>query len=521
MIGNFSETRPYRLAKVALLIFVLFWVSLIILVSVGISGDPSVFILIILLTAFLFWLLIYSPVGLVVVGVQNLLDAGGSSVGGRARFAGIFEEGQHKYSPGKGMYYGWSLYLPWIRIGSMDDRHMLTIAGSRSGKGVGCIIPNLLLWEGSVLCIDPKGTNTHVTAQRRRDMGQDVHILDPFDVVSKDGDSFNVLDILDPDSKTIVEDIGMIADAIIVSEGTKGIHFTESAVAMISGYIAHAITCGDYKNPSLYDVLDMIQLQPEDQDELHGAMIDNEACGGLPKAAALRVLETDGAEEYQSVRATISRNVKWMASPAMRSILTKTTFDIAAMKDTPTSIYLVIPPDMIDQHSRFLRLIINIALSRYARGGKARVPGLFVIDEAPRLGYMKEIATAYGALASYNMVVWTFFQDKGQLDKLYGPEAQSFIGSSRAVQVFGITDKDAKWVADNLGTRTVKAVSEKESASKVMPLRDPVSVAKEVGRGSGKQYILRTGKTPLILELKPYFKDRHLKNLAGQDPDFR
>lgn len=41
-------------------------------------------------------------------------------------------------------------------IGNDDNRHMLTIAGSRAGKGTSAIVPNLCLWPGSCVVIDPK-----------------------------------------------------------------------------------------------------------------------------------------------------------------------------------------------------------------------------------------------------------------------------------------------------------------------------------------------------------------------------
>lgn len=71
-------------------------------------------------------------------------------------------------------------------VGWKDDRHVMTIAGSRAGKGVSLIIPNLLLYEDSALVIDPKGENARITARRRGTeadgLGQDVYVLDPFGV---------------------------------------------------------------------------------------------------------------------------------------------------------------------------------------------------------------------------------------------------------------------------------------------------------------------------------------------------
>ena len=78
-------------------------------------------------------------------------------------------------------------------IGWDDNRHVLTVAGSRAGKGVSLIVPNLILYEGSAFVIDPKGENAAITAGRRgkgtrkkgAGLGQDVYVLDPFDVSGK------------------------------------------------------------------------------------------------------------------------------------------------------------------------------------------------------------------------------------------------------------------------------------------------------------------------------------------------
>src|ERR1700691_3672748 len=72
-------------------------------------------------------------------------------------------------------------------LGYKDDRHVCLVSATRGGKGTGTIIPNLCLWPGSCIVIDPKGENATVTANRRgrgsayaHGMGQSVRILDPF-----------------------------------------------------------------------------------------------------------------------------------------------------------------------------------------------------------------------------------------------------------------------------------------------------------------------------------------------------
>ena len=104
-------------------------------------------------------------------------------------------------------------------IGIEDDRHMITVAGSRSGKGVSMIIPNLLFYRGSMLVIDPKGELASITARRRaQGLKQQVFVLDPFertaDWVRPYKASFNPMAILTLENKNIVEDAGLIADAL-------------------------------------------------------------------------------------------------------------------------------------------------------------------------------------------------------------------------------------------------------------------------------------------------------------------
>ena len=97
-------------------------------------------------------------------------------------------------------------------VGWSDDRHILTIAGSRAGKGVSLIIPNLIFYEGSAVVIDPKGENAARTAGRRGagtkaggpGLGQDVYVLDPFGESGLASHSFNPLGALDPKSPDVV-----------------------------------------------------------------------------------------------------------------------------------------------------------------------------------------------------------------------------------------------------------------------------------------------------------------------------
>ena len=131
-------------------------------------------------------------------------------------------------------------------IGWKDDRHLLTIAGSRAGKGASLIIPNLIFYEGSAVVIDPKGENARITAGRRGKgtkaggpgLDQEVYVLDPF---GESGllktHSFNPLQGLDPESPDLIDDMGLFADALIMHSEHGEKHWSESAQNVIRALI--------------------------------------------------------------------------------------------------------------------------------------------------------------------------------------------------------------------------------------------------------------------------------------------
>lgn len=131
-------------------------------------------------------------------------------------------------------------------VGVGDDRHMLTGAGNRSGKGRSVIIPTLLDYEGSIVATDPKAELFNITAIRRAvGLGQRVIGLDPFGIagahVAAYRGGFNPMTILKPDSPTLIEDAGLIADAIVVPSGNDS-HWDDSARNWLETLILHVAT---------------------------------------------------------------------------------------------------------------------------------------------------------------------------------------------------------------------------------------------------------------------------------------
>lgn len=169
--------------------------------------------------------------------------------------------------------------------------HLLTIAPTRSGKGVGAIIPNLLTADRSVFCIDPKGENARITARARSRFGQ-VYVLDPFEISGQPSAAFNPLAGLDPDSLDLAEDAALLADALVHDPpGQVGeAHWNEEAKALIAGLILYVVCEEPAATRTLANVRELLTLSPGDFAATLKIMQETMGAGGLIRRAANRHL---------------------------------------------------------------------------------------------------------------------------------------------------------------------------------------------------------------------------------------
>lgn len=459
------------------------------------------------------------------IRLTEFLEKGRFGRGDSARFAGSFEEwGMLHKNQKYGLFMGRSMFNPLFDIGLEDDRHMMTVAASRSGKGTSVIIPNLLLWEGSTLVIDPKGTNAAVTKRHRENMGQEVHIIDPFNILKEETSAkLNPLDMIDVNALDAREKINIITEALVVRDpNTKERYWDDSAQSVLAGLIAHLLTTPKYENPSLTMVRDLITIPNSEFDELLLDMAMNDGAGGLAKDAAYRILRGGGTNEIKSILSSLDRHTEWLSSPAMIETLSSSTFDLKDLKEKPTSVFLIIPPEYLNTHNRFLRLFVNLMVAQMSIGGRSKIPILLMLDEFLALGRMEEIEKAYGLMASYNIILWPFIQDLGRLRDLYAKSVNAFIANSRAIQVFGAVDDETKeFISKKIGTRlyTPKTKTGNGTTSRV-PLVDTAEVEKDLKAKSNRQYILRAGDAPMILEKVKYFEAKKFKGKYDKDPDY-
>jgi len=456
--------------------------------------------------------------------------------GGSASFAGIFEEWRlrfHKTANGTGrkgeLLLGGSFYDPSWRVGTRDDRGILTLASSRSGKGRSAIIPQLLTWRDSALVIDPKGTNAAVTAARRGHGGgrvknprdwlrQDVHILDPFRIVpGVESAVYNPLSAIDITVDEVREDIDLIADSLIVPSGGEDKHWDESAKDIIAGIIAHLLTkSGSLRDDvTLLDVRDVLRRDARALDAFFGEMSENHAVGGLPSSAA-SLFTNAGSKARGSFFTIIMRNTAWLNSVAIQRVVgSKSDFKFSQLKEKPTTVYVVMPPELLDRHSRFLRLLVNQSIEAASRGGKGKMQILYILDEFFSLGPLKNLEKGSGLLASYGVRLWPIVQNLSQLSQNYKDNWQTFFANAGAVQAFGVNDKaTADYLQNELGRQVIQLGVQKE----IRNLREVDEIGRDTARETGRQIIFRSGDDPLLLKRLDYDKT-FPKRWYNPDPD--
>ncbi|WP_164727069.1 type IV secretory system conjugative DNA transfer family protein [Shimia sediminis] len=403
-----------------------------------------------------------------------------------------------------------------IPIGYGDNRHLVTVAGSRSGKGTSAIIPNLCIYPGSCVVIDPKGENASITSARRGTgsqycdgMGQRVSVLDPFKISRIQPDlhaAYNPLDLLIEGDESMIDKAASIAEALVVQSNEKDAHWDESARELIKALILY-VCLTETEDRHLLRVLDLLRSgvrgAPEDQisitDEddnpdyfrsLLYNMSEEARLNGAISGIAEALLDAS-AGEYGSILSNARRNLSFMEKPGMRQVLARSTFNIDDLKLAKggMTVYLCLPPTRMADCGRWLRLMTAVMLDRVytvkfntdPKTGDAPddatatgFPILFLLEEFPVLGHMKIIETAAGFAAGYGVKLWLVIQDLTQLKRHYKEGWETFIGNAGIIQAFGNSDVTSlEYLSKKLGeTETVQSVTS-TTTSAALATNDP------------------------------------------------
>jgi len=406
--------------------------------------------------------------------------------------------------------------------------HLLTLAPTRAGKGVGTVIPNLLTVPRSVLVIDPKGENARIAGEARKRFGA-VHILDPFGVTGLPASAYNPLGQLSPESLDLGEDAASLAEALVMDPPGQqsDAHWNEEAKALLSGLIMFAVAHEDQDRKTLATVREYLTLPPEKFCALLELMQDSTAAGGLIARAANRFLGKSD-REAASVMSSAQRHTHFLDSPRIVAATARSDFQFSALRHDLTSIFLVLPPNRLDAYSRWLRLLVAQALQDIARdaeaaqAGSARLkqPALFLLDEFAALGRLEAVERAMGLMAGYGLQLWPILQDMSQLRDLYGARANTFVANAGVLQCFGVNDfETAKWLSQSMGKETIGYQTESHRPGDIATTTQHIAARDlmtpdEIMQIDPSVQLLRVQGKPVIIARKlRYFADREFDGL--------
>lgn len=394
--------------------------------------------------------------------------------------------------------------------------HLITFAPTRSGKGVGHVIPNLLDHPGSVVVNDIKGENFAVTGRHRAKFSKVINFA-PF----LEGSScYNPLDFIRVKTSDELDDASLISDMIIISSGGDEFWANEAknVVTALILYVANESPAalrnmGEVRYLLMQDAKDF-QLTVKDMQHSKTQCIQrmaNSIAATEPKVLA-------------SVLSTAKSQTAVWDSPRLTAITSRSDFKLENIKKEPTSLYVIIPPEYLDVYRPIVRLMMGITIASLTRTNeKPKDPTLFIIDEFAALGYMKNIESGVGYLAGYGISLWMFIQDLSQIKEDY-PKWASLIANCSCRMAFGTNDFDtAKILSDMMGTTTVRVEGEgksKESgqwfggnvSTNVSETARALMTPDEVMRmPNDSQAIFVQGAKPILAEKIRYYADPEFK----------
>lgn len=405
------------------------------------------------------------------------------------------------------------------KILRINNSHLVTIAGTGAGKGVGGIIPTLLEYPDSVVCLDVKGENCAVTANQRKEFGK-VFVLNPFNVLEIPTNSFNWLDSIDLKNENCISQAQIIAASLVgkTPGNSAENHFNDQAARLIQGVIL--FVCNDPpESRTMVTVSDLIHKM-NFQDLCKAMAADPDLAYGFVSSVGNQFLNNANQNELGSILSTAQRALNSIDTPEIRRTLLKSDFNISNLPDQKMTIYLIMPQEKISLNQGYIRVFFDLAISSLtSRKKRGKYEVLFLLDEFFQLGYMEIIPKAISLIRGLGGKLWLFFQDLPQIKNNYGDEAGSILNNS--IQIYyGCNDNEtAEKISKRLGNKTEKIF--KKNGDFMLhhrPLLTPDEVCK---LPTETPIIFMTGRKPIKVKRLNYRIDKEFKGLFENNPYFK
>ncbi|MDK4713252.1 conjugal transfer protein TraG [Rhizobium sp. CNPSo 4039] len=412
--------------------------------------------------------------------------------------------------------------------------HVLCFAPTRSGKGVGLVVPSLLTWPGSAIVHDIKGENWTLTAGFRARHGR-VLLFDPTNAKSA---AYNpLLEVRRGEWE--VRDVQNIADILVDPEGSleKRNHWEKTSHALLVGAILHVLYAEEDK--TLAGVAAFLSDPKRPIESTLAAMMKTAHLGESGPhpviASAARELLNKSDNERSGVLSTAMSFLGLYRDPVVAEVTRRCDWRIADIVGArqPTSLYLVVPPSDIARTKPLIRLILNQIGRRLtedlkAKGNRHRL--LLMLDEFPALGRLDFFESALAFMAGYGLKAFLIAQTLNQIEKAYGPN-NSILDNCHVRVSFATNDeRTAKRVSDALGTATEMRAMRNYAGHRLSPWLGHLMVSRsETARPlltpgevmqlpPADEIVMVAGTPPIRAKKARYYQDRRFKDRIMAPP---
>jgi type IV secretion system protein VirD4 len=405
--------------------------------------------------------------------------------------------------------------------------HVLCFAPTRSGKGVGLVVPTLLTWPGSAIVHDIKGENWGLTAGWRARFGR-VLLFDPTNTKSA---AYNpLLEVRRGEWE--VRDVQNIADVLVDPEGAleKRNHWEKTSHSLLVGTILHILYAE--KDKTLAGVANFLSDPKRPIETTLRAMMTTPHLGkkGVHPvvASAARELLNKSENERSGVLSTAMSFLGLYRDPVVAAVTARCDWRIRDLVEAkhPVTLYLVVPPSDISRTKPLIRLILNQIGRRLTEelDSKRRLHRLLLmLDEFPALGRLDFFESALAFMAGYGLKSFLIAQSLNQIEKAYG-QNNSILDNCHVRVSFATNDeRTAKRVSDALGTATEMRAMKNYAGSRLSPWLGHLMVSRqETARPlltpgevmqlpADDELVLMSGCAPIRAKKARYFEDPEMK----------
>jgi type IV secretion system protein VirD4 len=414
-----------------------------------------------------------------------------------------------------------------IRLGG--QQFVILAAPTRSGKGVGVVIPNLLDYQESMVVLDIKQENFDLTSGWRASVGHEIYLFNPF-AEDRRSHRWNPLTYVSADPAFRVSDLMSIA-AMLYPDGAEDQKFwvsqARNAFMAFSLYLFEKYDDDEKigfpfsKKPTLGAIYRL--SSGDGQSELKPFLKDLAQRPFLSSHAktAFAGMLSQADETFASILGTFKEPLNAWINPILDAVTSDDDFLITDVRKKKMTIYIGIQPNKLAES----RLIINLFFSQLINQNTKELPQnnkelkhqcLLLMDEFTSIGKVDIISTAVSYMAGYNIRLLPIIQSMSQLDAAYGKDLSRTMITNHALQIVYAPreQQDANDYSEMLGYTTVRKDSftrGREFSRSESEERRALMLPQELKAiGFDKEIFFYEGiPNPVLCDKIKYFKDKY------------